>query len=385
MDLDNAHRAPSARFFHRLKNSPRYKDLISSNLLKALPIFFSSKRLQAGALRYPAKLGHPFALTLPEPPFEFRQIIDTLKELGIDKIRLPILPRSRPELAEISEGLSSLSQAGIECMVSLLPQRQDIVQPEAWEDFVRTAFSRLGEHCAYLEIGDGWNLPGKGIHDFVEYLQLAHAAFTAAEGQAATVLGPAVAGFRTSLYPPLLKILPFDKVSCQLVVSPLPDLSQQRNEKSFLKKLARMKAAVEVSSQTGKNLWVTDLIVPPLEALGENDQLVKFLVPVLSTGWVERIYLPWQLAQGSTGLKTLVSFLEGGIFQGKFQHPEAEIFTFCRKQEVYAVAWSGGQPLDYVFPADLNRIVRGDSREMPAPGRTVTLDGYPQIVIFEKD
>jgi hypothetical protein len=383
LDLEENRSSANERLLHRLKHSYRYLDLISSNLFKALPIFFSSRRKRGTALRFPAQLGHPFAISLSVQDLNSAKIQDVLAAAGIDLVRFSVSSDMISELRRFKERAACLQSRGVRSMASLAQRREDVKDPDLWEAFVAAVFSELGGSCAFFEIGQAWNLPGTGVFDYQEYLSLAHAAFSAAEDHSADLVGPAVAGFRFSLFPPLLKVLPFVGVSCQLFIPAETDSALPVGGKKFMNKLARLQAVIEVTSQQGKGIWLTDLGWP-LPDEGKNcEALVRFLVPVLSTGLVERVFLPWHTVSPPSALKTLTAFLSDSIFQGKFVHPEAEIFTFCRAKEVFAVAWTAGESLDYEFPAGLKKIVSWDGEECSVTSPVVTLDGRPRFVVFE--
>lgn len=385
MDQEEIKSSSRERLFHRLKYSYRYLDLFSSNLRKMLPIFFSSRRKRAAALRFPAQIGRPFAISLPEREWNGEKIHPVLAELDVDLVRFSISSDQISELGQARELAACLQQNGVKSVVSLVQRREDVSHPDLWRAFIAEAISGLGGICPFFEVGQAWNLPGSGVHDYQEYLNLAHAVFSADEDRSLALVGPAAAGFRFSLYPPILKVLPFEGVSCQLDIPSETDLTRPVIGKDFVKKLAHLQAVIEVSSQRGKGLWLTDLGWPVPEEETDADTLVRFLVPTLATGLVEKVFLPWHTVRFSSVLKTMMSFLIDSIFEGKFVHQETEIFMFCKAKEVYAVAWTDGRSVDYEFPAKLKKTVSRDGEAMPAASQLVRLDSQPRYVVFEND
>ena len=385
MDLEKTKNSTRERFLHRLRYSYRSYDLISSNLFKAVPVFFRNRRLRTEILHFPASIGQPFVISVTGQDLDFQTIRSCLANLGLDQVGMSVASSEIEQLHRHEKLLSELHAEGIESTVSLLQQRQDVMDPDRWKGFVQEVFFRLGKISANFVIGHAWNSLEGGVYDHQEYLQLAHAAFSAAEGQSLSLVGPAVTGFHFWLYPPLLKILPFDRISCQLDISRETDMSRPNIGNNFLKKLTRLKAGIEVSSKRGKGLWLTDLGRPVLDEAGESDLLIRFLVPVLSTGLVEKIFLPWPEGSGFPALKTLVSFLGSSVFEGRFVHPEAEIFVFCKAKEVFAVGWTGGKSVEYEFPGELKKVFTRDGDELPVTSRGVVLDGHPRYVILAAD
>jgi len=385
LDLENNKNNTRERFLHRLRYSYRTLDLISTNLYKAIPVFFRNRRLRVEVLNFPAPIRRPFVISLTGRDQDSPEIRSHLSDLGIDQVGMSIASWEIEKLPHYEKLLSDLHAGGVESTVTLRQQRQDMIDSGRWKGFVQEAFSRLGNVSTNFEIGCAWNRLEGGVYDHQEYLQLAHTAFSEAEGQSLNLVGPAVAGFQFRLYPPILKILPFDRVSCQLGISHEMDVSRSKIGDDFIKKLTRLKAGIEVNSQGGQGLWLTDIGWPGFDKAAEHDLLVRFLVQVLSTGLVEKIFLPRPEDSGTPALKTLVAFLENSIFEGRFVHPEAEIFVFCKEKEVFAVGWTDGDSVEYEFPGELKRIFTRDGDEVPVVSREVVLDGFPKYVIFAAD
>ena len=106
----------------------------------------------------------------------------------------------------------------IDVTISLLQQRDDVLHPPRWENFIDCVFGQFKEKCSYFEIGHAWNRTKWGVWNYKEYLSLARPAYELGQKYGVKLVGPAVIDFEFHLYPPILKEIPFDKVSSLLYV-----------------------------------------------------------------------------------------------------------------------------------------------------------------------
>jgi hypothetical protein len=406
--------APRAqRFWHHLKYAGSYFPLFASNIRKVprgWPLF---RKYHREAYKKPVRFRHPFALSVS--PQERRQIdiAGSLIEMGISQslVRFPSWERDQLSFYEEFAGLLRDNQ--VELTGALLQCRDDILDVERWKDFVEEVFVRFGKQCAFFEIGHAWNRTKWGVWNYKEYLQLARPAAELAETYDVKIVGPAVIDFEFHLYPPVLKEIPFDKVSSLLYVDRVGPPENKQFGWDTAAKVALLKATVDVSAVNGQDLWITE-VNWPLQGTGEYspaygkpnvteeqqaDYLVRYFLLTLASGLVERVYW-WQLVAPGYGLidnrnggwrkrpgffalKNLVTMLEGSTFITKIAHPIAELFSFTKGGEDFVVCWTIGASLELDFPARVKRIVSRDGQEELITENTVVVEGCPKYVFCD--
>ena len=403
------------RFFYHLKHADSYAALVWPNLRKSIPILYRHRKNRKAIYRVPVPIENPFAVSVSPSVENREEILELLRELGVDRTLVRIPSWERDKLGDFEIFYDFLKENSIELMLALLQQREDVLDSEKWQQFLQEVFSAFSHKCAYFEVGHAWNRTKWGVWDHKEYLQLAHAAFSAAEGSDAKLVGPAVIDFEFHVYAPLLRFLPFDKISSLLYVDRVGAPENTQFGWDLSRKVSLLKAIVDSCAKKGRDLWITE-VNWPLEGTGkyspaagrpnvsEEDQadfLVRYYILALCSGFVERIYW-WQLAAPGYGLvdsrektwrkrpsffafKTLIEFLKDSIYEGQFTEPGARIFVFCKKKEVFAVGWTTGEAFEYSFPGRLLRIVNRDGEEIPLNGNKVVLDSSPKYLIFKEE
>lgn len=408
------------RFRQHLRFSGSYISLVGSNLRKAGPVLSLYRKYRKNLYSAHVPVGNPFGLSVSPVIGKNEEVVALLKEINIRQtlVRIPSWEKSR--FPDYEAFLRILRSENIEPVLALLQQREDVRNPSRWEGFMEEVFSRFREVCSFFEVGHACNRTKWGVWDYREYLRLARPAVPLSEKHGIKLVGPAVIDFEFHLYPPVLREIPFDKVSSLFYVdrAGAPENTQFGWDTS--RKLALLKAVVDACSQRGRGLWITETNWP-LKGTGKyspasgkpnvtEDQqasfLVRYYVLCLASGLVERIFW-WQLAAPGYGLvdtrkgewrrrpsffalKTLVSFLEGSTFRGKIPHPQAEIFAFTRGKENFAVCWvaekniKGRAALGYCFPGQILRIVNRDGQEIADRDNNVVLDAKPQYVFYSQ-
>jgi len=414
-------RTPDDPLARRLRRHLRHIEdpiltcLIGTNLWKSVPVLMQYRFLRSFAYQFPASLNDPFAVAVSPVTEEGREqaLVDLLGELGITQslLRVPSWERERLEIYE--RFLTRMRGAGIEVLVALLQRRKDVLEPQRWDRFLEEAFSRLGGKGALFEVGHAWNRTKWGVWDHREYLRLARLAQAAARKHEIRLVGPAVIDFEFHLYPPVLKHVDFDIISSLLYVDRTGPPEGRQFGWDTTRKLALLRAIVDMCTEEGRDLWITE-VNWPLKDTGEYspaagrpnvseeeqaDYLVRYYLLCLCSGWVDRIYwwqlvapgyglvdsrsLPWRKRPSFYALKTLKRFCGDSVYQGRFVHPGARIFNFCRGKDVFAVGWTERGTVDYRFPSSIKRVISRGGEELAVTGRTVTLDTSPRYVFFE--
>ena len=402
----------SERFKHHLKHADTYFSLITSNLRQAIPILSLYRRYWKRIFQKPAKLEGAFALSASPYPQRNGEVIECLKEAGVRKslVRVPSWEREKLDLYQ--QFLELLHKQRIEPVIALLQQREDVLFPCRWQSFLEEAFSLFGRICPFFEIGHAWNRTKWGLWDYKEYLKLARPAVSLAERCGVKLVGPAVIDFEFHLYPPILQVIPFDKVSSLLYVDRLGAPENSQFGWTTARKIALLKAVVDLTSSGGRDCWITEVNWPLKETgkyspasgrpnVSEEEQanyLVRYFIISLASGFIERIYW-WQLVAPGYGLidsreniwrkrpsfsafKTMVSLLEGSVFMEKGRTSQAEIFFFSKGGESFAVCWTRGRPFEYNFLRQVRRVLTRDGEEISFQPERIKIEESPKYVFF---
>jgi hypothetical protein len=357
----------------------------------------------------------PFGICLSPSESRKEAVIECLKELGIPRSLIRFPSWERDKLSSYEKFADSLQENRIELTGALLQRRDDVLDPLRWKDFVEEVFTRFGKKCAFFEVGHAWNRTKWGVWNHKEYLQLARTAAELARQYGVKIVGPAVIDFEFHLYPPVLKEIPFDKVTSLLYVDRVGPPENSQFGWDTAAKVALLKAAVDVSAIKGKDLWITEFNWP-LKDTGkyspasgtpnvteeqQADYLVRYHLLTLASGLVERVYWwqlvapgyglidsredEWRKRPGFFALKTMVELLDGSTFVGKIDHPNVRLFRFVREGQSFVVCWTPGPDLEIDFPFPVKGIVGRDGQPESSKGKRVLIGGSPKYIFYEAD
>ncbi|UCC39542.1 MAG: hypothetical protein JSV96_17465 [Candidatus Aminicenantes bacterium] len=401
------------RFWYHFRHAGSYVSLAFANLCKARPILALYRKYRKKIYREHVDIETPFALSVSPSGERNEEVVEALKELGVRRSLIRI-PSWEMEKLEVYREFSELLVGNkIELTIALLQQRNDVLDPSRWENFLGDVIPRFAKLSSFFEIGHAWNRTKWGVWDYKEYLKLAYPAMSIAEKYNVELVGPAVIDFEFHLYPPVLRAVPFDKISSLLYVDRMgaPENTQFGWDTS--RKIALLKAVVDGSSQRRRDLWITE-VNWPLKGTGkyspasgkpnvsEEEQanyLVRYNILCAASGFVDRIYW-WQLVAPGYGLvdsrekewrkrpsfyamKTIISQLERSTFTGRVRHQQAEIFAFHKGEHDFAVCWTNGPALDYSFAGRVRRILDRDGKEIPSSNGRVTIEESPKYVFLK--
>lgn len=403
------------RLVRHLAHAPSYLGQLGANLKILIPALLQYRFLRSIMLQFPVRIEDPFAVSVAPVPGRAAEIAGLLDELGVTRTLVRIPSWEEDRLDNFAEFIDLLRDKQKDVLIALLQRRQDVLELDQWERFLRQVFLRFSEHNACFQIGQAWNRTKWGVWDHKEYIRLAQRAEAAAQGLHVKLVGPSVIDFEFHLYPPVLKKVSFDIVSSLLYVdrSGPPEATQFGWD--TLKKLALLRAIVDKCIRPELPLWITEVNWPLKDtgkyspAVGrpnvdEEDQadyLVRYYLLCLCTGWVERIYW-WQLVAPGYGLidsrpadwrrrpafyalQTMRRFCAHSVFQGQFVDPDAWVFNFCKGKEVFAVAWCDKGSQAFTFPSPIKKVISRDGAELEFQEHTVTLDGSPRYIVFESE
>jgi hypothetical protein len=397
--------------FH-LRHAGGYLLLAGSNLRAAVPALRRYRRYRKALYTRPVEISNAFGLACSPAGERNEEVVRLLEESGarLTLVRVPSWERGR--LDAYQKFIESLRGRGFDCLVALLQNRNDVVDPSSWRLFLEDIFSRFSGSGLFFEIGHAWNRTKWGVWDFREYLGLARPAAELAVRYGVKIAGPAVIDFEFHLYPPVLRAVSFDAVTSLLYVDRVGAPENAQFGWTTPKKAALLRAAVDVTPLRDRDLWITE-VNWPLEGMGlyspapgkpcvsevrQADYLVRYHILCLASGFVRRIYW-WQLAAPGYGLvdnrepawrkrpafeafRTLARELEGSVFAGKAVHPRAEIFLFRRGGEEFAVGWTRKGAAAHVFPRPVRRIMDRDGRALDGALEPVAFEESPRYVFF---
>ncbi len=405
------------RIKHYFKHADSYVDIFSANLNKAVPALSLYKRYKKKMYNDPVKIVKPFAISVSQQEEKNPEIADSLREIGVCQTLVRIPSWERDKLQSFEKFFDILQKKEIEFSVALIQQRDDILHPSHWEHFLEDVFSSFGRKCSFFEIGHAWNRSKWGVWDHKEYLKLARPAFSLAKDYGVKLVGPAVIDFEFHLYAPVLKEIPFDKVSSLLYVDRMGAPENKQFGWDTPRKIALLKAIIDACLKKKQCLWITE-VNWPLQGTGkyspasgkpnvseeqQADYLVRYFILALASGYIERIYW-WQLAAPGYGLidcrektwrkrpsffamKTLISFLEGSTFTGKINQPGVKFFSFSKGKKNFTICWSNhGQSLfyEYCFPKKVIKVVGRDGKEIAFKDNKIKITESP-IYVFSED
>jgi len=358
-------------------------------------------------------LEDPFCVSVSPEAGKEEKILALLRELGIHKALFRIPSWDRQGLDLYQRFATSLFSQGIELTGALLQNREDILDPPRWAHFLEDVFSRFRQVTSNFEIGHAWNRTKWGVWDYQEYLSLARPASSLAEKYQVKIVGPAVIDFEFHLYPPVLDAVHFDRISSLLYVDRMGAPENKQYGWDTSRKLALLKAIVDVVTKTRKGLWITE-VNWPLKGTGkyspasgkpnvseekQADYLVRYYVLCLACGFVERIYW-WQLVAPGYGLvdsresvwrkrpsfhalRIIADHLKGSWFLGREPHPEMEMYLFQNEKTNFAICWTTDGALEHNFSREILRVLNRDGREIPLTDNRVQIDGSPRYVFFK--
>ncbi len=403
------------RFRYHLKHTGSYFSLIGSNLKRAIPVLSLYRKYKKKMYKEPVNIGSPLALSVSPHEKNPEEVLRLLKETGVQKTLVRAHSWEKKKLGDLEKFCKMLVENGFEVTAALLQQRDDVLDPLKWQDFLEEVYSRLKESVAYFEIGHAWNRTKWGLWNYKEYIQLALTALDLSEKYRLKLVGPAVIDFEFHLYPPVLDAVLFDKVSSLLYVDRMGAPENKQSGWDTSKKVALLKAVIDGTCRRERDLWITE-VNWPLQGTGkyspaagrpnvteeeQADYMVRYHILCLSSGFVERIYWwqlvapgygfvdsrekPWRIRPGYHAYKTMTGFLENSTFTGKMPHSRAMMFSFQRGEEDLAVCWTNDGPLEHVFERQIVRVIGRDGDEIPVKENKVRIDESPKYVFFAKE
>jgi hypothetical protein len=359
------------------------------------------------------QIGDPFSLSVSPIGKREDEVLSLLRELDVRKILIRIPSWKSSELDRFQKFSLPLFSQVRDVTLALLQNREDVIHPSRWGDFVEDVFFRFHSYSSFFEVGHAWNRTKWGVWNYKEYLRLVRPAKDLADKYRVKMVGPAVIDFEFHLYPPVLHEISFDKVTSLLYVDRTGAPERKQFGWDTPRKIALLKAVVDGSQRRRQDLWITE-VNWPLRGTGkyspasgrptvsEEEQanyLVRYYILCVASGFVERVYW-WQLVAPGYGLidsrdrewrkrpsfhamKTMVVHLRGSTFLKKMDHPQAELFSFFNGERDFVVCWTRESAVAHRFPRKIVTVIDRDGKKIPCSDNRIEINGSPKYVFFD--
>ncbi len=347
----------------------------------------------------------------PEAHFE------ALRELGVRRVLLRLHPWDDDHEAE--EALAQrLNDGGIEVAFSLPQNRELVTDLPRWERAIEALAQRFTPFGRHFIIGHAINRSKWGIWTSGERSQvLGTAAGILRKFPDIEVLGPGVIDFEFQATLAALQRkrpgVQYDAIASLLYVDRRGAPENPQMGLDALGKVTLLKAICDTARNGSPRSWITEVNWPLWEgphspagrsvSVDEDTQanyLVRYYVPALASGMVERIYW-WRLAARGYGLstfepdgtlrlrpsyfalKTLSLQLEGATSLGPIDSPpDTYIFRFETKDGDRLVAWALESGVTVELPSQPQAAVDRDGLVLKTPASASVLLG-PSPIYFD--
>lgn len=322
-------------------------------------------------------------------------------------------PGASPWLAQASEAIRRLHEAGHEVSIGLVQSREAVLQPERWQAFMAEALALVHPYVHCVEVGHAVNRVKWGFWNLEEMNRLWRGtADLKARYPNLVFLGPAVNDFEFQYYPPLLEAAgtSVDALSNHLYVDRRGAPENEQNGFSTLEKCLLAKAMAGHYQKQG--FYITE-VNWPLQGTGEYSPLagayqpkgkresalhvseadsaaymVRYALIALCSGTTERIWW-WRLAHPGFGLiDTLNGWRERPGWPALVHfHRMMANETFQGREEKDGVIWWHFERFSLVYSLTQGKITLSDDiiratdltgqPKPEQPGDTLTIDGNP--------
>ena len=415
--------------------SGRSLRLLGDTLLAAPGIWRAYRQAKATAFTQQVSLQNRVGLALAPTPQSQEREMELLRSLGPIPVLLRINHHESNANHEFQvQQIKRLRAAGHDVTVAMVQDRQAILQPARWQEFVLNTLAEIASDLVAIEFGHAINRVKWGIWDFRELhsfygvLKEVRRRFPELE-----ILGPATIDFE---YPFLISALkewpqsvPLAAVSHHLYVDRRGAPENQQNGFSALEKFALAKAVAAKSPMSSGEVIVSEVNWPvagtgvysPVTAPFEYDSappgsihdsgideesyayyMVRYLALALCSGLVGQVFW-WRLVARGYGLVDIAdegqfrerpafyalrqflqtlgeaSVVEANIPTGhKENHGEYRIQLRRADSERILLCWRHGPGT--AFPKDVTGSLFEDCFGNALPEKPVELQGSPVYV-----
>jgi hypothetical protein len=251
-------------------------------------------------------------------PRDPEALLRELEALGVRRALLRLHPWESGHRAE--EDLArALHDRGYEISFALPQVRELVNHPERWRAAVRELGERFAPYGARFQIGQAINRSKWGVWNLGEYRRLAEIADEELRRHPGVeLLGPAVIDFEYYQTASVLNLprvrFHFDAVSALLYVDRRGAPENTQAGLDTVGKVVWLKAIADTAWRAAGRVWITEVNWPlregphspagravSVDEESQADYLARYMILVLSTGLVERVFW-WQLIAKGYGL-----------------------------------------------------------------------------------
>jgi len=347
-------------------------------------------------------------------------VLVALEALGVSRVLLRLHPWQEDHDAE--ERLArELHGRGVE-LAFALPQSRDLVRDRGrWRAAVSQLAERFTPFGQDFQVGQAINRSKWGVWNYAEYLELvADASHILRRYEGVRILGPAVIDYEFHRLAGVLNVpwegVHFDIVSSLLYVDRRGAPESRQLGFDTVDKAVQLRALADTGRSSSPKAWVTEFNWPLWEgphspagrdvSVDEEAQanyLVRYLLLVLGTGLVERVYW-WQLVAKGYGLTfldadgsfrmrpsfhalaTLQEQLAGSNFLGPLEaEPAARLYLFQTDAgDEVVVGWSTTGNVWTTLPRAAARVIGRDGEHLePTAGPSAQIGPAPRYFWLE--
>ncbi len=336
--------------------------IAASTASAAVPILKKYHNLLAGCYTLPVPMSKRAGVALSLAPDRAETEIKFLNELGAPPVFVRLYRHEDDEVSIFKrERIKELNAHGHDVSIALVQDRQSVIEPQIWKDFVFSILDDISEHVGYIEVGHAINRVKWGIWEPGEYTRMLEViADIARERPEVRFTGPAVIDFEYQYLIAALKKTPgsfvFHGLSHHLYVDRRGAPENRQGPFALLEKCAMAKAVAQWSgvckdrliiSETNWPLSGTGVYSPvgaPYKSPGPRfndpsvdedtyaDYMLRYLLIAICSGMAERVYW-WRLAAHGFGL--VDDLIDGqwqkrpafGILQHFIKMTEGSVFS----------------------------------------------------------
>lgn len=300
--------------------------------LKAIGgVWLEYRRQKRRAFQRPVKLKGRIGMSLEPADLEFALQLEFLAQLG----KIPVLLRfghheGRKQWERTLREVTALHSAGHEIMVAILQDRQAVLDPGSWREFLEFVFEGIDGRVTQVGVGHVVNRMKWGVHQLAEYrclmepLRALHKKYPDIR-----LTGPGCIDFEFHWTVAALEVLPgdlrFDVLSHHLYVDRRGAPENRQGRFGTVEKAALLKALAIRNKRCGGHVIIPEVNWPlvdtgvwsPVAAsylppgtkgskVHVTEQqygwfMLRYLVLTLCSGFVDQVYW-WRLVAHGFGL-----------------------------------------------------------------------------------
>ncbi len=297
----------------------------------AVPVLKEYHGLLEGCYTLPVQMSKRTGVALGLAPGRAEAEIELLRELGDPPVFVRLYRHEHSEVSHFKRRwIKQLHSLGLDVSIALVQDRESVIDPRLWEDFVYSSIDDISDHVGYIEVGHAINRVKWGIWEPGEYIRMLEViADIARQRPEVRFTGPAVIDFEYPYLISALKRMPgsfsFHGLSHHLYVDRRGAPENRQGPFSLLEKCVLARAVARWSRTCGDRLIISETNWPlsgtgvyspvgaPYESPGPRfndpsvdedtyaDFMIRYLLIALCSGMAERAYW-WRLVAYGFGL-----------------------------------------------------------------------------------